>query len=85
MIVMVKKKNKRSSAKSVSKPFGKWKPTPLKGTFMLAAMVGFFVSYYLVYKTISFNFGITFMILCAIMFAASVISMTKAPVINEKL
>ena len=62
----------------------KWKPTPLKGTFMLAAMVGFFVSYYLIYP-MSFNFGVTFMILCTIMFVASVISMTKAPVIDEKL
>ncbi|MBI2662888.1 hypothetical protein HYX11_05515 [Candidatus Woesearchaeota archaeon] len=81
---MVKKKIKKNSVKSVSKPMGKWKPTPLKGTFMLAAMVGFFVSYYIIYR-MSFNFGVTFMILFTVMFIASVISMTKAPVISEKM
>lgn len=83
---MVKRKSKKVSVKSVSKgkPMGKWKPSPLKGSFMLVSMIGFFISYYMIYP-ISFNFGVTFMILCALMFIASIISMTKAPVINERL
>jgi len=50
---------------------------------MLASIIGFFISTYWLYPK-SVNYGITFMILFTAMFIASLISMTKAPVIKEK-
>ena len=58
-----------------------WHAAPLKGSFMLTAMLGFLISAYYVYPQ-SFNYGFTFMIIFAAMFVASLISMTKAPVIE---
>lgn len=75
---MVKRKTKRS----IKKP-KKWKAVPLKGSFMVTAMLGFFISAYWVYPQ-SFNFGFAFMLIFAAMFAASMVSMTKAPIINDK-
>ena len=52
---------------------------PLKSSFMLIAILGFLISaYYLL--PLSFNFGIAAMIIFAAMFVASLVSMTKAPV-----
>ncbi len=59
----------------------KWHAVPLKGSFMVISILGFLISAYLVY-TKSFNFGIAFMIVFAAMFIASMISTTKAPVIE---
>ncbi len=64
------------------KPQG-WKPAPLKGSFMILAIIGFIISAYLVY-TKSQDYGIAFMIVFALMFIASLISMTKAPVVEVK-
>jgi len=49
---------------------------------MVTAMLGFLISAYWVYPQ-SMNYGITFMIIFTAMFIAAMISMTKAPVINQ--
>ena len=59
----------------------RWHAAPLKGSFMVTAMLGFLSSAYWVYPQ-SFNYGFTFMLIFAAMFVASLISMTKAPVIE---
>ena len=59
----------------------KWHPSPLKSSFFVASILGFLVSAYIVYGRAP-NFGIAFMFLFALMFIASIISMTKAPVIE---
>lgn len=46
---------------------------------MASAILGFLISVYWVYPQ-SINYGITFMLIFAVMFIASLISMTKAPV-----
>ena len=56
-----------------------WNAAPLKGSFMVFGMVGFLISAYMVY-TRSQSYGIAFMIVFAVMFIASLVSMTKAPV-----
>ena len=66
----------------MSKKPARWKASPLKGSFMVLSIVGFLVTTYLVYPRSS-NFGVTFMIVFAAMFVASLVSMTKAPV-SEK-
>jgi len=60
-----------------------WHAVPLKGSFMASAMLGFFISAYYVYPK-TFQFGVTFMFIFTLMFIAAIISMTKAPIINEK-
>mgnify|MGYP003997598365 FL=1 len=72
---MSKRKSKRAPRK--------WHAVPLKGSFMASAMLGFFISAYYVYPK-TFNFGVTFMFIFALMFIAALVSMTKAPEINEK-
>ncbi|MFH1399615.1 MAG: hypothetical protein ABIG95_05895 [Candidatus Woesearchaeota archaeon] len=52
---------------------------PLSGGFMIASIVGFFVSALLVLKY-STSWGVTFMIFFTMMFIAAVISMTYADV-----
>lgn len=59
----------------------KWHAAPLKGSFMVTAMLGFLISAYYVFPK-NYNFGFTFMLIFAAMFVASLISMTKAPVIE---
>ncbi len=59
----------------------RWHAAPLKGSFMVTAMLGFLISAYYVFPQ-SFNLGIAFMLIFAAMFVASLISMTKAPVIE---
>jgi len=59
----------------------KWHAAPLKGSFMVTSILGFLISVYWVYPQ-SFNFGVAFMFIFAAMFIASLISMTKAPVIE---
>lgn len=62
-----------------TKKLSRWHAVPLKGSFMITAILGFLISAYWVYPQ-SFNYGITFMIIFGLMFIASLISMTKAPV-----
>ncbi|HIH31622.1 TPA: hypothetical protein HA235_02845 [Candidatus Woesearchaeota archaeon] len=50
----------------------------LSAGFMLTSIIGFFISIYYVWK-ISETWSFTFMLFFAIMFVASMISMTKAP------
>lgn len=57
----------------------RWHAAPLKGSFMVTAILGFILSYYYVFP-VSYNFGIACMIIFAVMFFASVVSMTKSPV-----
>ncbi len=54
------------------------KIAPLPGSFMLASMLGFAISVVWVYPQ-SKSFGISFMIVFAAMFVASLISLTYAP------
>jgi len=59
----------------------RWHAAPLKGSFMATSMLGFLISAYYVYPQ-SLNFGLAFMFIFTAMFVASLISMTKAPVIE---
>jgi len=61
---------------------GKWKAAPLKGSFMVTAILGFLLSYYYIYPQ-SFSLGIASMLVFTAMFVSSLISMTKAPVITK--
>lgn len=70
----IKKKLKKSSETGL-----RWHAAPLKGSFMVTAILGFLISAYWVYPQ-SFNFGVAFMLIFAAMFVASLVSMTKAPV-----
>ncbi len=65
--------------KAVSKIPKKWHAVPLKSSFMATAILGFLISAYWVFPQ-STNFGITFMIIFAVMFVAAIISATKAPI-----
>ncbi len=71
-------KRSKSKPKPKIKKVPGWSAVPLKGSFMVMSVLGFLLSYYYVYP-ISFSFGIACMIVFAIMFIASIISMTKAP------
>ncbi|MBW3023330.1 hypothetical protein KY308_04465 [Candidatus Woesearchaeota archaeon] len=55
------------------------KIAPLSGSFMLASMLGFAISLVWVYPA-SKGFGVSFMIIFAAMFVASLISLRRAPV-----
>jgi hypothetical protein len=52
---------------------------PLKGSFMLFSILGFFVSVIWVYDKFSRSWGFAFALLFTLMFVASLISMTYAP------
>ena len=90
----IKKKSsivKRSTAtpknipksKEKTKGLAHWHAVPLKGSFMATAMLGFLISAYWVYPQ-SLNYGISFMIVFVLMFIASFISLTKAPVLMRE-
>ena len=55
---------------------------PLKGSFMIISILGFFISAIWVYN-ISPAYGFAFALIFTLMFVASLISMTYAPV-SEK-
>lgn len=74
---------KKVKAKKTKAPL-KWHATPLKGSFMAIAIVGFLISAYLIYASYP-NLAIALMIVFAAMFIASLISMTKAPLPKEEL
>ena len=50
----------------------------LSAGFMLTSIIGFFVSTYFIWR-LSATWGVTFAIFFAVMFIASIISMTHAP------
>lgn len=82
---MAKRKSRKSSGKRKSVPPQKverWHAVPLKGSFMVTSIIGFLISAYLIYPQ-SFNFGLAFMLVFAAMFVASLISMTKAPIMER--
>ena len=55
------------------------KYAPLSGGFMIASIVGFFISTIYLME-LSLNWGIALAMIFIIMLIASIISMTKAPV-----
>ncbi|MFH1682345.1 MAG: hypothetical protein ABIA37_00970 [Candidatus Woesearchaeota archaeon] len=69
---------KRVSSKPKPQP-SRWHAVPLKGSFMVTAILGILLSYYYVFP-VSYNFGIACMIIFAVMFFAAIVSMTKAPI-----
>jgi len=75
---MVRKNAKKKRVKKVTK----WHAVPLKSSFMATSILGILISAYWVYPQ-SINYGISFMLVFTAMFIASLISMTKAPVIEE--
>ncbi len=68
------KKRKNSNKKN-------WSAVPLKSSFMVSAMLGFLISVYWVFPQ-SKNYGLAFMFVFGSMFIASLVSMTKAPLIE---
>lgn len=56
----------------------------LSAGFMLTSIIGFFVSIYFIMK-LSQSWGFTFAFFFAIMFVASVISMTKADFTDKEM
>lgn len=61
----------------------RWHAAPLKGSFMVTAILGFLISAYWVYPQ-SISYGVAFMLVFVAMFVASLISMTKAPVVEVR-
>jgi hypothetical protein len=58
-----------------------WKVAPLKSSFMLASILGFLITMiYTVYGRISMDWGVAIGIVFFLMFIASLISMTRAPI-----
>ncbi|MBT4935942.1 hypothetical protein HOL21_02055 [Candidatus Woesearchaeota archaeon] len=74
---------KKSKQKQSSRTSKRWHAAPLKGSFMVLAIIGFFFSAYLVYPE-SVNYGIAFMLVFAAMFIASLISMAHAPIRGQE-
>ena len=78
-----KKRSQKKVQKDTRKVFREWHAAPLKGSFMATAILGFLVSAYWVLPR-SPNFGITFMVVFGMMFIASLISMTKGPIVDGR-
>ncbi|MBI2102765.1 hypothetical protein HYT55_02920 [Candidatus Woesearchaeota archaeon] len=81
---MAKRKKSRQNRRKVSsakRSSSSWHATPLKGSFMATSIIGFFITAYLVYPT-NPDYGVAFMVVFIAMFIASLISMTKAPVVE---
>lgn len=83
----VKKKSKKKSVKKI--PSKKIKVVkhvlrivPLKKSFMITSILGFFISIFSIYRAYP-SWGLAFAIVFAAMFIASLISMTYAP-LEEK-
>ncbi len=79
MAKMAKKRKSKKVKLTAKSQQLKWRASPLKGSFMVLSIIGFLVTAYIVYP-LSFNYGLTFMIIFAAMFVASLISMSKAPI-----
>ena len=76
-----KKSSSKQSQKTKNTSRWGWHPAPLKGSFMVFAIVGFLTTLYLIYPRYT-TWGVAFMIVFTAMFIASIISMTKAPVVE---
>jgi len=74
------KKKVVESSKELSSVASKWHAVPLKGSFMVFSILGFLISAYLISNN---DYRLTFMIVFGVMFVASLVSMTKAPVISR--
>ena len=57
-----------------------WHAVPLKASVMITSIVGFLLSAYLIENS---DFRLAFLIVFTVMFIASLISTTKAPVIEQ--
>ncbi len=72
--------------KSVKKARGKaafpkkWHAAPLKASFMAVSLLGFFITVYYIFDLMGQNWGLAFLIFFVLMFIASLVSMTKAPI-----
>ena len=66
-----------------AKKVSHWKAVPLKGSFMVTAILGFLLSYYYIYP-VSLDFGLASMIIFTLMFIAALVSMSKAPLMSIK-
>ena len=82
MVKRKRNKTKKIHSRSKKSKIKQWHAVPLKGSFMLTAILGLLISIYWVYPQSS-NYGVTFVIILGAMFIASMISMTKAPIINQ--
>jgi hypothetical protein len=60
-----------------------WKIAPLHGSFMVAAIIGFLATAFLVMPYYR-DWGFTLLVFFAVLFIAAMISMTKSPVIPTK-
>ena len=65
------------------KHISRWQAVPLKGSFMVTAILGFFISMYYVYPQ-NKNYGVSFLLIFLAMFVASLVSMAKAPIQTYK-
>ena len=75
-------KRKVARTKKVSKAPVKnwgWKAQPANAGFLVMSIIGFLVSGYLIFP-LYIQFGFAFMVVFALMFIASVISMVKASI-----
>ena len=67
--------------KDTRKVFTHWHAAPLKASYMVTSILGFLISLYWVYPQ-SERFGIVFMLVFTLMFIASLISLTKGPLVE---
>ncbi|MBI4151402.1 hypothetical protein HY496_00385 [Candidatus Woesearchaeota archaeon] len=75
-----KRRLRTRSARSRKAP-AQWHATPLKGSFMAASILGILITLYLVYPA-NPSYGVAFLVVFGAMFVASLVSMTKAPVVD---
>lgn len=74
-VILMAKKTKKQV------PFPKkWHAAPLKASFMAASLLGFFITIYYLFDLMGQTWGLTFLIFFVLMFIASMVSMTKAPI-----
>lgn len=76
---MAKKVRRKNS---VNKTPQRWHAVPLKGSFMVFSIIGLLITAYLVDDP---DYKMAFMIVFIAMFVASLISMTKAPVLERRV
>jgi hypothetical protein len=82
---LAKKSVKKSKARKVKSPSvkssKKWHAVPLKSSFMALSIIGFLISAYMVYP-VNTDYGLAFLIVFGLMFVASLVSMSKAPILE---
>ncbi len=62
-----------------------FEPAPLPHEWMIASVIGFFVSWLFVYPDVSQKWGAAFMALAVILFLASMVSITNSGTDKEHL